>query len=172
MSEPLEVEYFNWLRAKVLPTNTNTYYDLMRILYTTEFVWFISGDRNRKEDGLELRCYFLNETRREKDLTWWNEPCSVLEFLIALAQRASFQTDIPARDWFWTFLTNLELDEFRQVSSSDQSIVEEILYTFVQRMYEPNGRGGIFPMQYTENDQREIEIWYQLAEYIDDQGLI
>src|SRR5688572_21362138 len=114
MDEPIEELYFNWLCAKVTSPHINNYYDLLRILHRTEFVWFISGDRNRKEDGLELRDYFLNESGYEKDPLWYNELCSVLEVLIAFAQRAAFQTDILAKNWFWIFMENLKLNEYRQ----------------------------------------------------------
>ena len=51
MGEPLENLYFNWLSAKVInPLDTDreaTYWDLLRKLHNTEFVWVISGDDNR-----------------------------------------------------------------------------------------------------------------------------
>ncbi len=48
MPEPIEESYFDWLCAKVIPMDVNVYYDLMEILYRTEFVWFVLGDRNRR----------------------------------------------------------------------------------------------------------------------------
>lgn len=172
MSESIEIQYFDWLRAKVLPMNTQNYYELMRILYCTEFVWFVPGDRNRKDDGLELREYFLNESGLDNDPIWFNEPCSLLEFFIALAYRASFQTDISVRDWFWTFMANLNLDQYRQISESDTLVIEDILDTFVWRKYDSNGYGGIFPLYNSDKDQREIEYWYQFSDYVTEQELI
>lgn len=172
MNEPIEEEYFNWLCAKVISPHSNNYYDLMKILYKTEFVWFIPGDRNRKEDGIELRDYFVNETGFEKDPIWFSELCSVLEVLISFAQRASFQIDIPVRDCFWMFMNNLKLDEYRQVSSSDLPVIEEILYEFVWRMYESNGYGGLFPLDNPQKDQREVEIWYQFCAWVNEKALI
>lgn len=172
MSGPIESEYFDWLCAKVLDTRSHVFTDLMRILYTTEFVWSVFGDRNRNEDGIELRHSFVNESGWEKDPLWFDEPCSLLEFFIALGMRASFQTDIPTRNWFWTFLSNLRLDEYRRVSDFDLPVIEDVLYTFVWRKYDEYGRGGIFPLDQTQHDQREVEVWYQLFEYIDDQGLV
>ncbi len=176
MSEPIEELYFDWLCAKVLPVDTRNYHRLMQILYCTEFVWFgtgdTSGDRNRTEDGLELRDYFLDETGWDKDPMWFNEPCSLLEFFIALADRAYFMTDKPVRDWFWTFMSNLGLDEYRQVSEFDVPVIENILYTFVWREYDSLGRGGLFPLSGAHSDQRQVEIWYQFNAYVADQGLI
>jgi hypothetical protein len=172
MGEPIENEYFNWLCAKVLEPRGNIYYDLLGILYRTEFVWVVPGDRNRAEDGTELRLYFLNETGIEADSAWYSQPCSVLEMLIAFADRAYFQTDISARDWFWEFMTNLDLGEFRHVSREDAPVVENILHSFVWRTYDQSGSGGIFPMRWPKNDQTKIEIWYQFCEYLEDRGLM
>ena len=174
MAGPIEEAYFDWLCAKVLPPNTRIYQDLMRILYTREFEWEILGDRNREEDGLELRQYFVNETDWEKDddPMWFDEPCSLLEFFIALASRAMFTTDISVRNWFWTFMSNLNLDEYRQVSNADIPVIDDVLCTFVWRRYDGLGRGGIFPLSDSAHDQRKVEYWYQFNEYVIDQALV
>lgn len=171
MGEPIESEYFNWLCAKVLELGNPNYYDLLVILHITEFVWVIPADRNRAEDGFELREDFLRETGVEQDEAWVSQPCSIFEALIALSKRAVFQTDIPLRTWFWEFINNLKLDEFRRVSTSDAYEIEDILYTFIWRQYSSNGSGGVFPMCSTRKDQRKIELWYQFSEYVEDRGL-
>lgn len=172
MDEPIEELYFNWLCAKVLDPYVRIYFDLMHILHTTEFVWFVPEDQNRAEDGLELRTYFLRESGNEFVEEWFNSPCSVLEMLIAFSDRASFQMDQPAKDWFWHFLNNINLDEYRQVSIDDELIIRDILHTVIWRTYREDGHGGLFPMNHTFNDQRKVEIWYQFCEYLEDQGLI
>lgn len=172
MGEPIEGLYFNWLCAKVLPGDTSGYCDLMRILYKTEFVWSISGDRNREEDGLELRIDFLRETDWENEAGWYHSPCSVFEVFIAFAKRASFQTDTPVNEWFWIFMANLRLDQYRQVSKPDIAMIDRIINTFLWRIYDPSGYGGMFPLREPKHDQREVEIWYQFCEYLEDQGLI
>lgn len=171
MGEPLESVYFEWLCAKVVDLPIHVYYDFLRILYRTEFVWIIHGDKNRRDDGLELRQYFINESGFEREMVWFNEPCSLLELLIAFADRASFQTDIPKRDWFWRFMTNLNLDCYRQLSNGDQSVIEDILYTFVWRTYDECGNGNIIPVRHPKKNQKEVELWYQLCEYLEEQGL-
>lgn len=60
MGEPIEGEYFNWLCAKIRKTPAPMYNDLLQILHRTEFVWVVHGDRNRAEDGIELREDFLD----------------------------------------------------------------------------------------------------------------
>ncbi len=174
MAEPIDGAYFNWLRAKVLDYNAPAYLylNMLRILYRTEFVWILIGDRNRIDDGLELRSYFLNETGYVNDPYWYESPCSVLEVLIAFASRASFDTDMPVKDWFWIFMTNLGLDGYQgQLSRSDEQRIDDILETFVLRMYDHSGYGGLFPLREPYENQRELEIWIQFNRFLDDQGL-
>lgn len=170
MTEPLENVYFNWLSAKVLPDNSNIYGDLLRILHNTEFTWIILGDKNRAQDGLELRDDFLRESWFHIGSEWDHVGCSIFEMMVAFAKRASFQTDDPVRDWFWEFITNLELGEFRQVSEQDVIFIDEVLYRFVWRTYDSSGLGGMFPLRWPKRDQRKVEIGYQFFEYLDDQG--
>lgn len=172
MREPIEAEYFNWLCAKVLTTSGTSYHDLLRILYQTEFSWEVQGDKNRADDGCELRYEFLNASGWDPDPHWFDEPCSVLEMLIAFANRAAFQTDMPPQGWFWEFLENLDLAEHRHVSARDIPRIQEILLIFVSRTYDSSGYGGMFPLRKPQKDQREVEIWYQFCEYLEDRGLI
>jgi hypothetical protein len=174
MIEPIEIEneYFNWLCAKVLDTRVNNYYDLMRILYTTEFVWIVLGDKNRAADGLELRQDFTYEVAHDTEYLWENQPVSVLEVFIAFSYKLEFQTDMPVKQWFWIIMENLLLDQFRQVSASDLPIIEEILDTFIWRTYDPKGYGGMFPLPQTQYDQRKVEIWYQFSEYVIYEGYL
>lgn len=172
MREPIESEYFNWLCAKVVETRTPIYGDLLRILYETEFTWIVPGDKNRAEDGVELRVDFLRASDWAMDASWLNQPCSVFEAIFAFANRASFQTDTPAKDWFWEFITNLDLGEYRQVSAIDQVRIEDILQTFIWRTYDESGYGGMFPLRWPKRDQRKEELWYQFCDYLDDRGLI
>lgn len=170
--EPIEETYFNWLFSKVSDGVTRNYYGLLQILHETEFVWVVPFDRNRADDGIELREEFLRETGTEPNPLWLEEPCSVFEALLAFSDRASFQTDIPIKDWFHEFLTNLRLDPYRVVSESDLPQIHDILNTFIWRTYGPDGDGGLFPLRRSPNDQREVELWYQLFEYLEDRGLM
>jgi hypothetical protein len=173
MPEPIDGQYFNWLRRQVLAYDAPSflYLDLLNLLYRTEFVYIIMGDENRAEDGIELRLDFLRETNADNDLHWFQAPCSVLEVLIAFARRAAFETDMPSAEWFWRFIANLRLDGFQSLSRSDRRIVERVLETWMWRIYDYSGYGGLFPLHEPDEDQRKLEIWYQFNRYIDDQGL-
>lgn len=177
MSEPIEGEYFNWLCAKVIDYNLRNgpdYYDLMRILYGEEFTWDVHGDHNRADDGRELRIDFLREADMHPDEEpyWFDGPCSILEMLIAFAKRAEFQTDIPYKKWFWTFLENLDIHEYRRINSHRELVdIENKLNTFIGRKYDARGRGGILPLRVPLRNQKEVEIWYQFFDYLEDQGI-
>lgn len=176
MNEPLENLYFDWLCAKVMwvqnPTPSNTYWRLLRHLHNTEFVWVLEMDENRAHDGWDLRPRFLTEARFEEDEEWLALPVSIFEVLYAFAEKAEFQTDRPASDWFWAMLHNLGLGEVSDANTefSDEKI-SDILETFVWRTYHDNGSGGLFPMRNPDHDQTKVEIWYQFCEYLVDNEL-
>lgn len=172
MDEPLEQAYFNWLLAKVTDVQQRVaaHWALAAELHNTEFVWLVPGDDLRAMDGIELRDFFCNEFGIERDPTWYNMQCSVLEMLIGLAIRAEFQTEIPVREWFWRFVENLGLtDGFRPLFPQE---IYDVLYTFMWRMYRPDGsEGGLFPIRNSNKDQRKEEIWHQFCDYIAEEHL-
>lgn len=174
MPEPIDNLYFNWLCAKVTyvenPTPSNTYTKLLKALFQTEYIWLVSGDDNRAEDGVELRDEFIAQTGFEVEPAWMEVPCSLLEMFIAFSRRAEFMTDISALDWFWEFMTNLGLDGCTDSAMCSSDDVGEVLFNFIWRQYDLNGRGGIFPMQDPPEDQTNVEIWYQFCEYLVDQN--
>lgn len=173
MNEPLENTYFNWLSSKVMmlenPTPSLTYWTLLRALHNTEFVWFLKGDDNRAMDGLELRDEFLHALDIQDVPEWRDLPCSLFEMLIAFSRRAEFMDGAPAKDWFWEFIENLGLKECNDASGLSEENIGEVLYLLVWRIYDPTGRGGLFPMDNPPEDQRNTEIWYQFCEYLVDQ---
>jgi hypothetical protein len=173
MNEPLENLYFNWLCAKVMPngrlTPSNSYLTLLRLLHSTEFVWVLSGDDNRAEDGKELRKEFILMADIPDDPKWRMMGCSLLEMFVAFARRAEFQTDDPVENWFWEFMENLKLKQYNDAVDMNLNDIDEILTQFIWRTYGYNGHGGMFPLEDPHTDQRELEIWYQFCSYLVDQ---
>lgn len=170
MEEPLEHTYFNWLYSKVCNTRatsrTKQFETLLQELHRTEYVWLVSGDDNRAEDGRDLRDEFLSASGIEAPQEWLDESCSVLEMLIAFSRKAAFETGEPASRWFWEMLGSLGLSECNDVSNPDRDAIRKTLDTFVWRAYDGLGRGGLFPLRETEYDQRFVEVWYQFSEYL------
>lgn len=179
MSAYLDQLYFDWLYSQVCSVKvknpTHTFRNLLHILYTKEFVWIIPNDDNRALDGRELRYDFLREEELNlspQDKRWMDLGCSMLELLIGIARRLEFETDVPAKDWFWELLENLNLHKLNDERQISRHNVEEVLDRVIWRLYERDGKGGLFPLVHAEKDQRKVEIRYQLSEYIFERDIV
>jgi hypothetical protein len=166
----LDDQYLTWLYSQVGEVRTRksskTFWNLFRQLFSIEFVWIIPNDDNRAEDGRELRREWATGTNTEVDPNWLSLGCSFLELLIGLSRRLAFEVDGDACDWFWHLINNLGLLGYHDRSNFKAEEVEDITSTVIWRTYDCNGNGGLFPLQHTLNDQRRVEIWYQLSEYL------
>lgn len=168
--ELIEKLYFDWLYSQVSDLSerlpTLRFCNLLTQLHHIEFTWTVLGDDNRVEDGKDLRREFFDVNELHNDGSLSSEGCSVLEMLIAFSRRASFETDETSKDWFWVMINNLGLGSVNDATPYNERAVDEIIWVFLNRMYEPNGVGGAFPLRLTQKDQREVEIWYQFNEYL------
>lgn len=172
--EPLDDEaYFKWLYSLVasprLKNPARTFWSLLRDLYKREFVWYVPNDDNRKEDGRDLRQEFLElHDIYDPDPDWLDLECSMLEMLIAMSRRISFQVDGDPRDWFWHMLENVDLQKYSDSKYDNRARrdIQQALEIIVERKYAPTGRGGLFPLRNAREDQREVELWYQLSAYL------
>jgi len=165
MTRPSSV-YFDWLtkQIEILGTPKRTYQALFLKLFSTEFVWTIPGDDNRAKDGLDLRREYENEMGGR---TQYLQFISVLEVLIALSRRLAFLAGGEAPEWAWHLLENLNLERCSDPLNLKQSgHISEVLDVLVWRTYQRNGRGGFFPLKKPQGDQRKVELWYQMQEYI------
>lgn len=169
MREDLEALYFDWLCAKVLDSDHAGYTTLLSMLHREKFVWLVSMDENRAEDGKDLRRDFFKESYIKKDHEWNNQECSVLEMLIALARRAEFQTNDSVVWWFWTFIRNLGLDN----PGIDEHEFGDRMHVVLWRLYQCDGSdGGMFPLNGDFGDQRTTELWYQLCHFIEENQMV
>lgn len=168
-------QYLTWLYGQIDNSNlknpARTHWSLARQLYTKEFLWFVPNDDNRVEDGKDLRYEFLETCDVEDpDPSWLGLGCSMLEMLIALSRRLSFEGGGEPREWFWEMLENIEIfmahsnDQHYDARIKDE--INESLDRVIWRNYSPNGVGGLFPLSHPQEDQRKVEIWYQMAEYL------
>lgn len=176
MTRNIADEYFEWLFDLVSGNRHPelSYRKLLMHLHRTEFRYHISNDDNRAGDGIELRYRF--KFRRNLDFDHRKElpgPCSVLEMLVALALRCeeTIMDDPDYGDrtsqWFWRMIKNLGLDRMLD-SRYDESYVEEVVNRFLDREYEPDGRGGLFTVKNCDCDLREVEIWTQMMWFLND----
>lgn len=176
MSQPLDELYLTWLYHQVgsikLRNPARTFWSLFRQLHITEFVWIVPNDDNRVEDGRDLRQEFIQQERIDDvDRDWMELGCSMLELLIGLSRVLAFEAEGEPRDWFWTLIENLGLEEmndrtYRSAPDVAERIICETANRVIWRTYSPDGRGGLFPLDHPEHDQRDVEIWYQLNAYL------
>jgi hypothetical protein len=173
VNEPLDELYLKWLYEQVgnvrLKNPSRTYWKLFRQLYTKEFVWIVPNDDNRLADGLDLRDEFIrrhNRNLNHQDAVWMQLGCSMMELLMGLARHLSFEDGQSCQFWFWRLIENLGLHDCKDDSDFDPSTVDEILDEVIWRTYNPDGSGGLFPLEDPHEDQREVELWYQLNAYL------
>lgn len=152
--------YFNWLSEMVDGMRNR---ELLLYLHRMNFYSTFPHDDNRAADGERLRSEFEFSKNADVD-ELIGQPCSILEMLIALSIRLSDlmyvldeEVDIPK--WFWLLIDNLGLTDNYQRN-------DVILRRFLERRYSPNGKGGLFPLRNPRSDQTEVEIWYQMQEYV------
>lgn len=125
-------------------------------------------------DGLDLREEFLDTYPNiYRSSTWMALDCSMLEMMVALARRADFHAfngtiEGGPGGWFRKFLENLKISQYvdARINNRDLEVVDAILKVVNERTYKPNGRGGLFPLRRPREDQRNVEIWYQLNAYL------
>ena len=180
MQRTIHDEYFEWIFEMVCgdrPTKVISYRKLITHLHNIEFRYSIPKDRNRAEDGVDLRYRFALKYEDVSDYetviqTLGDGPCSVLEMMVALAIRCeeNIMDDPRVGDrtgqWFWGMITNLGLGSMTD-SRFDAEFVEDKIERFLDRDYEPDGEGGLFTVKQCEIDMRTVEIWYQLCWYLD-----
>lgn len=161
----IERQYFNWLLDRV---GAEKHISLCLQMHETAFKWFIPNDDNRAEDGKMLRTEFLDEFKIREYQNWLNNRCSILELILGVSLRLSYDTDYNADIWFWEILQNLNLTQYKD-DYYDRSVerhVNEVLTKLNDRTYTRKGLGGLFPLNKTNEDQRKVEIWYQMSAYL------
>lgn len=168
--------YFDWL-CILIGVNSNfpkrNYFQLISALHRTEFTPKLAMDQNRGADGLQLRVEFMDEHGPWGSATN-RGPCTMLEFLVALAKRMSFLTYGEGNHgqtayYFWKMMENLGLSKVtddRWETANGDFFVEDAVWRINQREFMPDGSGGIFPLKRPNGDQRKIEIWYQMNAWL------
>lgn len=164
-------KYYNWLTSLVNSDERGeNYKSLMEQLHLTIFsddtAVLIPNDSNRIVDGVGLRERYCHRYHVKNYDDIYEESCTVLELLIGLSVRMDDQFGIKSyTDWFWEMIANLKLTGFDDESYSYKD-VEKVLTRFLMRRYRKNGDGGLFPLLYPCEDQRKLEIWYQMNAYL------
>jgi hypothetical protein len=184
--KPIRDEYFSWLYAKI-ENRHYSYTKLCRVLHDKKFVWSVNNDDNRCNDGIALRDRFIDEERLDEShlevLYLLKEPCSVLEVMVALAERMNdimYDLNDTQRlktpKFFHQMLVNLNLNRFvdgynlgRDFDPVSEAEIDEILEIWLGRTYGVDGRGGLFPIRNRHRqDQSQVELWYQMQLWLEE----
>ena len=147
-------------------------------------------DIDREKDGLELRKEWSYETHKLDNIIWDEYPgdnfdyemqpipCTMLEMIIGISKRMSEQLmDKDGEDktaqYFWEIIGNLGLDcldddNFGWETGLAPKNIGKTCEILCKRQYNPDGTGGgMFPMPGLLGiNQKKMEIWYQMQEYI------
>ena len=166
MLSRLDRIYLNWLYSLVERDEDSTYVRLLSQMYRTPFIFFVPYDDNRADDGIQLRKQFIRENGFDIVDEWFDEDCSVLEAIIGLANRMSYQSDETESEAFWHILRNLGIDESFDDDLLDPYLLDDILNRFIWRNYDADGFGGLFPLEDPHQDQRDVELIYQMYAYV------
>lgn len=175
----LHREYFHWLCDHIGGEGVSkelSYHKLLESLYLTPFRYTIARDKNRAADGEDMRFRFACDhgiDLRVVEAEFLGKRCSVLEMMIALAVRCEENImDDPCMgdrtgQWFWGMVVNLGLGSMTDVNFDDLYF-SMVIERFLDRDYEPNGKGGLFTVRHCDRDLRNAEIWHQLCWYLNE----
>lgn len=171
--------YFQWLCKRVGIPRKKPYLKLAAELHTLIFRPgdAIETDKNRANDGLQMRVEFM-EHFGPQGSSANRGPCTMLEFLIGLCRRMSFvmgtdENDLHTAHYFWKLIDNLrlmKLDDDRYDELNGDFFVGEAVERVLYRNYAWDGNGGLFPLDRCVHDQRKVEIWYQMQQWLLESG--
>lgn len=172
----IQDEFFEWMYQLIAGKG---YSDCLKVLYDKEFYAIMQLDDNRLMDGCEVRYRFADECnipRSVIDRQFDRTKCSVLEMMVGLAIRIeeSMMADEDFGDrtsmWFWIMMKSLGLNEMRNDrirNEFDTLDTIGIIDNFLNRGYKSNGEGGLFTVNDTSKDMRDLDIWYQMCMFFD-----
>lgn len=173
--EHINGDYYEWLVGQVDPDER--YLTLLNVLFDRVFDYntakLVPNDDNRIEDALELREEFVKERLAREPLylveTFRNQPCSVLEILISLDNRMDDVMGVErSPKWFWEMIGNLGIGQYDDDHIYERAFskIDRIIDNWLDREYCKDGRGGLFPLKDPHDNQKKVEIWYQMNAYL------
>jgi hypothetical protein len=175
MTLDINRDYFEWLCSLVGDSkiSRHSYAKLLDYLHHTEFTFVIPMDENRCIDGANLRYRYGLEHNIDGPVIAScldNEPCSILEMMVALAVRVEEQImGTPGRNcpgrWFWMMIRSLGLQDMYD-KNFDGEYVNFVVWRFLNLEYKRDGEGGLVHIPGILEDLRSMEIWYQMMRYL------
>ena len=162
--------YKDWLRERI-ELDRPPYYiweGVIWLLHTIEFYPVLEIDENEIDHVHRMReSYgFTSELY---------SPVSVLEVMVCLAIRC--EINIMQNEkfgnrtslWFWKMFHNLGLDKFRDKKLNDigdypdsYEEIESIIFCLLDRNYDHDGNGSLFPVKNCRYDMRKKPMYVQM----------
>ena len=171
--------YRNWLGSIVRDVDHVILFD---VLYDTEYVWWLERDGDRARDGIYLRARFEHDSGLPCPEGWDDWPCSFLEFVVGLAftmdEMLMYSPDVNGIPrWFWLMMENCGLAEFDdrtmlEGGKAASDAVAALVRGILDREYDYDGSGGLFPLHHPEEDQRNVEYWVQMNAFVMETGMV
>ena len=166
-------DYYLWLLGIVDGAGyfIDDYDEMLWKLFNIDFVWLLEMDSNRALDALNLRYEYVHVCNGQLCPEFEQKDASVLEVLIALANNWEHEITYDFRigdrtaQWFWLMLKNLELIRYPNWAY-DEEKVAKIVNIWIFREFQKNGKGSPFPVKSGKGDQKKVEIWYQLQQFV------
>lgn len=174
--------YLGWLESFTIDdqllTSNRSYSKLLRTLWDIPFHGAIGNDNDRGEEGLELRVRYNDILSDKAGEGYFVTPdvrdifgeCRVLEMLIALSMHMyDLMQDMGIYNsvsrWFWEIMRNVGFVKYddRLYTPRIRNIVKKTVYDIMDLNAEGLGKSGGWFNSY---DWRDIEIWYQMHEYL------
>lgn len=165
--------YYSWLCNIIEAGSPHyiQYVSLLQILDNISYVYRHPMDYNRLMDAYNLRREFANHPifpGSAADV----KPVSVFEVLVALSKK--MDEDIlsepgqnrPAK-WFWTMLNNLGLMIYPDYSLNADEIRVKV-DNWLEGRFMPNGSGSPFPLINPYRDQRCVDMWSQMNDWVNE----
>lgn len=144
------------------------YSNLLFQLFNTPFAAVLIRDENRVSDGEDIRVRFFNHMGLSGSFN--GHDVSILEVILALSDRVDREytgnpLDPHPEIIFWELLGNLGVDKFDNNHYNSVEI-DEILAIWINREFDFNGNGSLFPLKNPEEDQTCVELWGQCMAYL------
>lgn len=176
LEDKFREDYFKWLCNIVCGKRFGrevSYNKLLSFLYSKEFYAVMPRDENRASDGIDLRKEFMFANGYDTSMSdLVSEPCNILEMMVALSLRCERtimdnpQIGNRTGQWFWQMISSLGLQGMHD-RCFDARLAHEITYTFLERKYDRDGKGGLFTIPNCRDDLRREEIWIQMCWFLD-----
>lgn len=177
----LEKKYYLWMYNIVCNDHNSrslTFHKLMEYLQNIEFKPLLEQDKNRAQYGIDFRYRFGYENKYsrsdiDKYLSKKLGPCRMLEMMVSLAfaieESVMDDPDYGNRtgQWFWNMIVSLGLGSMDD-SQFVKTYVDKVIFRFMNRDYNSNGRGGLFTLNNPPRNLRFVEIWDQAMLYLDE----